>query len=69
MYIQVGDEETLLDDATRIAANGEAAGNEVKLDIFPEMQHVFQLGVGNVPEATDAVQKAAAWLKPKLGLS
>lgn len=69
MYIQVGDEETLLDDATRIAANAQKAGVEVKLDIFPEMQHVFQISVGNVPEATDAVQRLAAWLKPKLGLS
>jgi epsilon-lactone hydrolase len=68
LYIQVGDEETLLDDSTRLAANAEAAGVEVRLDVFPEMQHVFQMAAGNMPEADDAVDRIAAWLRPRLGL-
>ncbi len=33
------------------------------------MQHVFQVSVGMVPEATDAVAKIGAWLRPRLGPS
>jgi len=68
LYIQVGGDETLLDDSTRVAERAKAAGVEVQLDVFPEMQHVFQSSVGNVPEATDAVERAGVWLRAKLGL-
>jgi acetyl esterase/lipase len=66
LYIQVGDEETLLDDSTRLAEKARAAGVEVKLDVFPEMQHVFQMGAGNVPEADDAVARIGEHLRKHL---
>lgn len=69
LYIQVGDEEVLLDDARRFAEKARAAGVEVRLDVFPEMQHVFQMSVGVVPEATEAVQRIGEWLRPRLGLA
>lgn len=68
LYIQVGGDETLLDDATRLAANAATAGVEVRLDSFPEMQHVFQMAAGNVPESDDAVDRIGDWLRPRLGL-
>ena len=68
IYMQVGGDETLLDDSTRVAEKAKAAGVEVKLDVFPEMQHVFQTSAGNVPEATDAVQRIGEWLRVKLDL-
>ena len=67
LYIQVGGDETLLDDSTRIATKAAHAGVPVRLDVFPEMQHVFQAAVGMIPEATDAVEKAGAWLREILG--
>jgi acetyl esterase/lipase len=67
-YIQVGDEEVLLDDALRFAAKAKQAGVDIKIDVFPEMQHVFQIAAGNMPEANDAIGKIGAWLKPRLGL-
>jgi monoterpene epsilon-lactone hydrolase len=67
MYIQVGGDETLLDDSTRLAANAATAGLDVRLDCFPEMQHVFQMAVGNVPEADDAVARAASWMSDHMG--
>ena len=67
IYIQVGGDETLLSDSTRVAERAEKAGVEVKLDIFPEMQHVFQASVGNMPEATDAVDRIGEYLRVKLG--
>jgi acetyl esterase/lipase len=69
LYVQVGGEEALLDDSTRLAANASAAGVDVRLDVFPEMQHVFQLCAGNMPEADDAIERIGAWLRPKLGLT
>ena len=57
LYIQVGGYETLLDDAKRVAAAAERDGVDVTLEVFPEMQHVFQLGAGNVPESDDAIAK------------
>ena len=69
IYVQVGGEEALLDDSTRLATIAAAAGVDVRLDVFPEMQHVFQLSAGNMPEADDAIARIAAWLRPKLGLT
>jgi acetyl esterase/lipase len=69
MYIQVGGFETLLDDSVRFEKKAKDAGVDIKLDIFPEMQHVFQFMAGFAPEADDAIQKMAAWVRPKLGLA
>jgi acetyl esterase/lipase len=69
MYIQVGDEETLLDDSVRLTERAAADGVEVRLDVFPEMQHVFQCTAGNLPEADDAIARIGEWLRPRLGLA
>lgn len=69
MYIQVGGHETLLDDSIRLAGVAGQAGVETRIDVFPEMQHVFQMAVGAMPEADEAIARIAAWLRPKLGLA
>lgn len=69
IYIQVGSYEVLLDDSTRLADHARKAGVEVRLDIFPAMQHTFQMAAGRAPESDDAIARYAAWIKPKLGLS
>ena len=68
IYIQVGGDEALLDDSLRFETRAKASGLDIKVDIFPEMQHVFQFMAGRAPEADDAIAKMAAWIKPKLGL-
>lgn len=68
LYIQVGEDETLLDDSRRVAERASAAGVDVKVDIFPEMQHAFQFLVGNAPEADQAVKQMADWVRPKLNI-
>ena len=68
LYIQVGGHETLLDDAKRVAEAAQRDGVDVTLEVFPEMQHVFQIGAGNVPESDDAIAKIGAFLRPRLGL-
>jgi monoterpene epsilon-lactone hydrolase len=68
LYIQVGGDEALLDDARRVADRAGTHGVEVQIDVFPEMQHVFQMAVGNMPEADDAVARIGAYLRPRLDL-
>jgi acetyl esterase/lipase len=68
LYIQVGGDEILLDDARRVEARARADGVDVRLDVFPEMQHVFQMHAGNMPEADDAIARIGAYLRPRLGL-
>jgi epsilon-lactone hydrolase len=68
IYLQVGGDELLLDDSRRLAEHARRAGVEVRLDVFPEMQHTFQMMVGHAPEAKDAVDRMATWVRPKLGL-
>ncbi len=68
LYIQVGDDEVLLDDSVRLADRARQAGVECRLDVFPEMQHVFQMAAGNMPEADEAIRRLADWVQPRLGL-
>jgi acetyl esterase/lipase len=69
IYIQVGGYETLLDDSRALAEALRRADVEVKLDVFPEMQHVFHFLAGTAPEADDAIRRQAGWVRPRLGLT
>jgi acetyl esterase/lipase len=69
MLIQVGDHETLLDDAHRFARLAADAGVDVTVEVEPEMQHVFHFLAGRAPEADAAIARMAAWVRPKLGLA
>jgi epsilon-lactone hydrolase len=69
LYIQVGGHETLLDDSTRLAVNAAHAGVDVRLDVFPEMQHVFQTALGMIPEADDAIARTGAWIRTRFQLA
>ena len=42
-YIQVGSNEILLDDSTRLRDRMKADGVVVRLDVFEGMWHVFQM--------------------------
>lgn len=68
MLIQVGGNETLLDDSTRFAERAQAAGVDCTVEVYPEMQHVFHFLAGRAPEADQAIAAMAAWVRPKLGL-
>ena len=54
LLIQVGTDELLLDDATRIAAQACAAGVEVKLEVWDGMFHTWQAWGNMFPEASRA---------------
>ena len=69
IYITVSRDETLFDDSVRFEKIAQAAGVEIKVDIFADMQHVWHFMAGQAPEADKAIKQMADWVRPKLGLS
>ena len=67
MLIQVGDDEILLSDSTRLADSLRQEGVDVELEIWPNMWHVFQFFVGKMPESRQAIVKIGAYIKRRLG--
>ena len=63
LLIQVGSEETLLDDSIRLAAAAGMAGVRVTLDIWPDMIHAFTLFYQQVAAARSALDQAAAFIR------
>lgn len=62
LLVHVGDAEILLDDANRLVDRASTAGVEVESKVWPGAFHVFQMLVGLIPEADDAVAGAGAWM-------
>ncbi|MBT8107676.1 MAG: alpha/beta hydrolase [Gammaproteobacteria bacterium] len=69
MLIQVGDEEILLSDSTRLAEHLREEGVDAELQVWPELWHVFQLFVGKMPESKAAIGKIGDYIRKKLDLS
>src|SRR5713101_3453824 len=63
LLIQVGEAETLLDDSTRLADRAKAAGVSAKLEVWPEMIHVWQVFASFLPEGQQAVDGIGGFLK------
>ncbi len=61
--IQTGMDEILLSDSTRLAERYEAAGVEVRLDLRDDLWHVYPILAGYMPEATDALVRAAVFIR------
>lgn len=69
MLVQVGDAEIIYDDSSRLVEKARAAGVDVEMETWPDGYHVFQLMVGTLPEADDAVAKAGAWVASQMSAS
>jgi acetyl esterase/lipase len=65
--IQVGTREIFLSDAVRLYQAIDAAGGEVKLDVYEGMTHVFQRLLAEAPEGVLALGKMRAFLQRHLG--
>jgi len=62
MLIQVGNDEVLLSDSTRLAERAKKAGVEVELEVAEDMWHVYQLFARYLPEADKALDRAAIFI-------
>jgi monoterpene epsilon-lactone hydrolase len=63
LFMQVGDEEVLLDDTTRVAERARSAGVDVTVEVWPEMFHVFQAFAAILPEGREAIAKVGSFLQ------
>lgn len=63
LFIQAGSTEVLLDDSRRVADKARAAGGTVELQVWPKMPHVWQLFAPFIPEARQALDCAAGFVR------
>jgi epsilon-lactone hydrolase len=66
ILLQVGTNELLLDDSVRLAERAREADVDVILDITAGVPHVFQVFVGTLDEADQALGRAALFLTQAL---
>jgi epsilon-lactone hydrolase len=66
MLIQVGSAETLLADATRLAAQTGAADVAVTLEIWPDMIHAWPLWNAHLEDGRRAIANAGAFIRAHL---
>ncbi|WP_405059963.1 alpha/beta hydrolase [Kribbella sp. NBC_01505] len=67
MLLQVGTNELLLDDSTRLATRAVTAGVDVILDVTADVPHVFQSFAGGpLDEADQALDRAALFITQHL---
>jgi monoterpene epsilon-lactone hydrolase len=69
MLLQVGTNELLLDDSTRLAERARDAGVDVILDVTADVRHVFQAFAGMLDEADRAIDRAALFLAQHVSIS
>ena len=67
LLIQVGENEVLLSDSTRLAERTEATGIDVTLEIWPEMIHVWHFFAAMLPEGQQAIDRIGEWVRQRLG--
>jgi len=66
MLIQVGSNETLLDDATRLVARAGAADVAVTLEIWPNMIHAWPLWNAHLEDGRRAIANAGSFIRAHL---
>lgn len=65
LYIQVGNDEVLLDDSRHLAAQAKSQGVDVRLDIYEHMFHVWQAFYQMLPQGEEALIRIGAFLKDR----
>jgi epsilon-lactone hydrolase len=65
MLIQVGSNETLFDDATRLAARACAADVAVTLEIWPDMIHAWPLWNAHLEDGRRALASAGSFIRAR----
>jgi len=66
VFIQFSSTEILRDESLRMAEKLHQAGGEVELDEWPDAPHVWVLLDGIVPEAREALSRAACFIRRQL---
>lgn len=67
LHVQASRDEVLRDDAVRIVEKARTAGVECELDLTDEVPHVWQIFASILPEGREAIARAGAFLRRRLG--
>jgi len=59
----VGDAEVLLGDSLLVAEKAKAAGVDVRMEVWPDMLHIWQVLWPFIPEGAASVKKVAAFVQ------
>ncbi len=62
LLIQVGSDEILLSDSTRLAEKARAAGVDVTLEVWEGMQHVWHFAASLIPEGRNAIRRIGEFI-------
>jgi acetyl esterase/lipase len=62
LFVQVGEDELLLDDARRLVQRARAAGVDATLEVWPGLWHIFS-SQGTFPESRQAMQRLGHFLR------
>jgi monoterpene epsilon-lactone hydrolase len=68
LLVQVGADEVLLSDSTRLAERAKAADVAVELEVWEEMWHVWHGWASALPEGQQAIERIGAFVRQQLAL-
>lgn len=66
MLVHVGSKESMLDDSVAFADKVRQAGVGIRLEIEPELLHVWHYYLGWFPEADDGLSRLGAFLRERI---
>ncbi len=66
VMVQVGDHELLLSDSTRFAEKAKADGVDIRLEVYPDLFHVFNAFWKILPKAREANKKLGEFMHTQL---
>ncbi len=67
ILIQVGSHELLLSDATCFAEQAQAAGSQVTLQVWKDMQHEWHFAANILPESRQAISQIGQFIEAQIG--
>ena len=68
LFVTVGGDEALLDDAVRLVRKAGMAGVDSTLLVGGDMQHIFPVYAGYLPEANAAVAVVGEWVRAHVAI-
>ena len=69
LFIDVGNDEVLLDDSLQVVEHAKAANVPVELTVWDGMWHVFQAFAYVLPEGQQAIEKMGTFIRKQTKLS
>jgi acetyl esterase/lipase len=69
IFVAVGGDEILLEDALRLAHSAALADVELTLRIDAGMQHNYHVFGGHMPESDAAIAAMGTWLRERVGVA